>query len=32
MEFLKKNYGKCGKHGDIKLATTERKRNYLVSQ
>ena len=27
-----KNYKKCKKHRNIKLITTDRKKNYLVSQ
>ena len=27
-----KNHGKCEKHRDIKLSTTEARRNYLVSK
>ena len=29
---MKKNYGECKKYRDMKLVTTERRRNYLVSE
>ena len=32
MQFLKKTTENVRKHRDIKLITTERKRNYLVSE
>ena len=32
MQFLEKNIENVRKHGDIKLVTTERRRNYLLSE
>ena len=32
MQFLQKNMENVRKHRDIKLATTEKRRNYLVSE
>ena len=32
MRKIRKSYGKCEKHRHIKLVTTERKRNNLVSE
>ena len=31
MQFLEKTMGNVRKHGDIKIVTTERRKNYLVS-
>ena len=32
MQFLEKPWEMLKKHSDIKLATTEKRRNYLVSE
>ena len=32
MQFLENNIENVRKHGDIKLVTTERRRNYLLSE
>ena len=32
MQVLEKNIENVRKHGDIKLVTTERRRNYLLSE